>query len=130
MTSTDLELTIDLTVKQGKGSELRSLFQTTAPRIQKDEPGTTQWRLAIDAAGQRAVAFDRYASPKDFVTHFHTAQTSGFLEKFMALVDIKQVTVVGDVDGEAKQILDGLGSAYFNQVAGFDRAREQITTTR
>ena len=101
--------------KDGSGDAYRDLAGRMTGFVKENEPGTTRydWYLADDGA---TLNVDHYADSDALGTHLGNAQEQGFLDDFMATIDIEGVHVIGQVDDAAREMLAPFGPVYYEQV--------------
>ena len=84
------------------------------------EPGTLIYERFISLDGAVVHLYERYRDAAAALAHLRAFQDV-FADRFLALVDRKQVFVYGDVSIELRAVLDRLRPAYFHYLNGFAR---------
>lgn len=101
--------------KDGSGDAFRDLARRMTASVRENEPGTKRydWYLAENGA---TLNVDHYADSDALGAHLGNMQEQGFLDEFMATIDIEGVHVVGEVDDAAKEMLAAFGPVHYQQV--------------
>lgn len=109
-----MTLEIDLTGRTSDVNGYRALATEMCAAV-ADEPGTIRydWHVSADGATRNV---DVYEDGPAFLEHFGSAQANGLLPRFIDLVDIERVDVVGDVSEEAREVLVGFGANFLDEV--------------
>lgn len=106
---------IHSTVKDLEG--YKALAKKMTAFVRDNEPGTTtyDWHLSDD--NERAFNVDGFDSTESFLTHMGNVQSQGFLDEFMAVLDISRVIVTGAPGEEAAPLLEQFGAEVLSEVA-------------
>lgn len=104
-------------VKDGSVDALRDLADRMSASVSANEPETTTYNWFIGADGS-FVNEDVYASSAALGTHLSNAQESGLLGEYVELNDITGVHVLGDVDDDAKGMLEAFGAVHYSKTHG------------
>lgn len=97
--------------------EFKLLVQDIVSAASK-EPDTIEYVYSFDEAGQSGLIIEKYRASEDIVSHVDET-FAPFGEKFLKLVDIIGLTVVGDVSEEAKSRLNAFNPVYLTEFDGF-----------
>ncbi len=129
MPETSLQLILQANVKKGQEKTLQNLAKTAPSVVEKNEPGTLDYRWVINDDGTGVRMLETYNTSQAFIEHINAAKQSGFLDQLMSCVDLTSTQVIGNPTPAAKEILDGLGASYFHTMAGFNRQQPVGTMT-
>jgi quinol monooxygenase YgiN len=90
----------------------RSLADEMTATVKANEPGTKRytWFVSEDGHFVNEEAFEDTAA---MGAHIGAAQESGALDRYMGLVDISGVHVLGKVDEQAKEMLAAFGASHY-----------------
>lgn len=83
-----------------------------------NEPGTIEYQYSFDASETSGQIIEKYRSSEDIVSHVDET-FAPFGDKFLSLVDITGLTVVGEVSPDAKARLNAFNPIYLSAFAGF-----------
>lgn len=108
---------VTCTVKPGKFADFKKVISPLAATT-KQEAGSISYDFSVSEDQNTVHIFEHYTDSAAIVHHV-TQTLSQFLEAFGACASIDELVVYGTPEGEAKQILDGLGSVYFTPFDGF-----------
>ena len=102
-------------VKGGNVEAFRELGQRMAGYVRDNEPGTVVYNWFVSDDGQ-FVNEDGYDEDAALLTHLGNAQEQGFLDEYMALLDIQRVDVLGDPGESAREALGAFSAVDYAMV--------------
>lgn len=117
--SDEIYWTYIVSVAEGAFEQFKDLIHELVDASRK-EAGTIAYQFWTGDDGRTVNIFEHYEDSGAVV--LHVEQTlSPFKERMASLTTVKSVTVHGNPDEAARQILDGWGSIYMAPIAGFSR---------
>lgn len=105
-------------VADGQLDAFRDLAGRMTGYVRENEAGTEiyVWYLSDDG---KFMNEDGYADDAALLTHLGNAGEQGFLDEYMALVEIEDVRVLGDSGDAAREALAGFGAVHYGMFEGF-----------
>ena len=107
-----------LAVRDGQVDAFRSVMKEMVAAT-KNEPGTLVYEWFLTADGKTCHINEHFRD-----TAAHAAHGEGFnkfAERFLACVEVKEMTVFGDPEDAARERLAGLKPEYIGAIGGFRR---------
>jgi quinol monooxygenase YgiN len=117
--STPVYYILEVAIQEGKLEEFRNLMSEMVAAT-KTETGTRvyEWYLADDET--TCQIHELFADTDAYKEHSKNFGAN-FATRFMPCVTIKNMTVYGNADSEARELLSSLSPKYFNVFGGFFR---------
>ena len=112
----------ELTIKEGKWDTFKQLMEEMVAGT-SGEPRTLAYEWFIAPDGGTVHVVETYADSAAVVAH-HVSEgfaLSNWAPRFLDCVEVERVTVYGDPNPAAREILDRLGATYFSAWGGFSR---------
>jgi len=112
----------ELTIKEGKWDTFKRLMEEMVAGTSA-EPRTLAYEWFIAPDGGTVHVVETYAGSAAVVAH-HVSEglaLSNWAPRFLDGVEVERVTVYGDPNPAAREILDRLGATYFSAWGGFSR---------
>jgi len=109
---------ITLEVKDGQLEAFRGVMEDLVAST-RAERGTLVYEWYISEDGRTVQILERFEDTAAYITHGDGF--THFAERFLATVDLRSFTVLGDPDEGARIRLDGLGPTYMAGLGGFRR---------
>lgn len=110
---------LELTIKQGKLEELKTLINEMTLATKANEPDTINYEWSIDLENSECHIFERYTNSDAVRTHLGNFQA--YAERFFDCLDIQRFQVYGNPDSELIASLAGLGARHIKLFDGFSR---------
>ena len=104
-------------VKDGQEEAFADVGSRMSASVAANEPGTTTYNWFISDDGS-FINEDGFTDSAALGAHLGSAQESGLLDEYVALIDISGVHVLGDVDDAAKGMLEAFGAVHYSQIQG------------
>ncbi len=114
-----LELILTANIKDQSAYE--KLAKDMPTNVKQNEPETITFRWMREDDGKRAIFVDGYTNANAFVKHYNRVKEVGLLDRLMACVDIDGVHAYGDINNDARKILEQFGANFYDEVGGFER---------
>lgn len=114
-----LELILTANIKDQSAYE--KLAKDMPANVKQNEPETIAFRWMREDDGKRAIFVDGYTNANAFVKHYNRVTEVGLLDRLMACVDIDGVHAYGDINNDARKILEQFGANFYDEVGGFER---------
>ena len=110
---------LELTIKQGKLEELKTLMNEMILATKANEPNTINYEWSIDSEKSECHIYERYTNSDAVRTHLGNFQA--YAERFFDCLDIQRFHVYGNPDAELITSLAGLGAVHIKLFDGFSR---------
>ncbi len=105
-------------VKDDKIEAFRDLGQRMTGYVKENEPGTVVYGWFVSDDG-RFVNEDGYTEDAALLTHLGNAQEQGFLDEYLASVEIERVEVLGEAGEAAREALADFSAVHYAMTEGF-----------
>ncbi len=119
MASKVIELLIRFAVDPKDRATFDEVTRTLVAGIEANEPNTIGYSFFVADDGASAVLHERYPDSAAFIAHM--ARTGALLGPLLAIAKPVSVYVLGEVNAEARAILDGFGAKYLAPAAAITR---------
>lgn len=113
-----MTIEIELTGRVTDVDAYRALAEEMC-NVAATEEGTLRYDWHVSPAGASR-NIDVYRDGAAFLAHFGAGQENGTLPRFMEIVEVERVDVVGDVSAEAHEVLTQFGANFLDEVASID----------
>ena len=117
--STPVAYNLQVTIVDGKQEEFRALMAEMVEST-KGEPGTLVYEWFLAADGKSCQINEHFADTAAYTAHSENFGAK-FAARFMPCVEITGITVYGNADAEAREMLAGLSPVYVEAIGGFRR---------
>ncbi len=111
---------LEVSIKPGELDNFKSVIKEAIEATQTKFPGTAHYRLFINEDGSKGHIDERFTDSAAAAVHL-TAFGENFAERFLATAEPGRFVVYGNPNDEIRQVLDGFGPIYMEQIAGFVR---------
>lgn len=111
---------IDMKINSGKLDEFKQLMTQMVDDTKKNEPGALNYEWFISDDQIRCHLYERYADSAAAMIHLGNFMQN-FVDRFMALVEVIEVTVYGDPDDAIRDALGRFGAVFMAPLGGFVR---------
>ena len=118
--SKNLYWNLELSIKEGRFDDFKTLVEDMSERVQQHEPGTLNYEWTADADKANFHIYERYVNSEALMTHMAGFQEH-FAERFFDVLEIKRWCLYGNPSDQVKETLGGLGVEFFEPVGGFAR---------
>ena len=110
---------VEVSIKSGQLDSFKALVDELVEST-RNEPDTLAYEWFLSDDNSSCHIYERYTDSAATLAHVGTF-TEKFIERFMSMVDIKQLTVYGAANDEVKDALSGFGATFMGQLSGFAR---------
>lgn len=117
--STPVSYNLRLTIQDGQQDVFRDLMHEMVAST-KEEPGTLVYEWFLTADGKTCHINEHFEDTAAYKVHSENF-SSKFAERFMPCIEIESLTVYGNADDAAREMLEALGPVYIKAVGGFRR---------
>ena len=108
--NTEISCLFECEIKEGKLKDLKKLINKMILNVKENEPGTLDYEFFFNIEEKRLYVFQRYRNNQSAMIHMEGFNQ--FLEKFMSLVELKNLNVFGPVENDFKNAVQGLKVTY------------------
>jgi len=114
-----IQVQVELTIAEGKVSELRAQMLTIIENVKANEPDITgyQWYLSDDQT--KCYIMEWFNHPQAWLTHLANAQPA--LPALFAIAPITRFEAFGDIPEEVEAVVKPLGAVIHRYMSGFIR---------
>lgn len=99
----------------------RAVVDRAVSIVEADEPDVLAYECFVDEAESRFVWHEAYANGAAILQHVKNFTDAGLLEKIPAAMDFDVAIALGDVDDDARTVLEQMGFAILEPHAGVVR---------
>ncbi len=117
--ATPVSYTLALTIRDGQQDAFRSLMEEMVAST-KEEPGTLVYEWFLGADGKTCRINEHFEDTAAYVVHSENFGES-FADRFMPTIEVTGLTVYGNADAAAREMLAGMSPVYFEAFGGFRR---------
>lgn len=110
----------ELTVKEGREADFRTLMTEMAAATERDEPGTLGYEWHVSDDGRRLHLFEDYADNDAAMAHLGTFGER-YMRRFFGVLAPERMTVYGTPDERVRGALKQLAPTVMARAAGFRR---------
>jgi quinol monooxygenase YgiN len=115
-----VRLNVNLTVKEGKLDEFKSVAQSLTEGSQS-EPGTIGYEWFASKNGKSFRLVETYADAAAIEAHFTGSVVQNGVPKLVALCTVDALEIYGDPGPKVAAIAGGLGAKIFSYWIGLNR---------
>jgi quinol monooxygenase YgiN len=105
-------------VKDGQVDAFADLGRRATAFVKDNEPGTVIYGWFVSDDG-RFVNEDGYTEDAALLTHLGNMGEQGFLDEYVALVDIESAQVLGEAGDAAREALTAFAAVHYPMIEGF-----------
>lgn len=110
----------ELTIKEGRESDLRALAAEMAEATARNEAGTLDYEWYVSDSGRDLHLFERYASADAAMVHTRTFGKV-YAARFFDVLTPVRMTLYGAVDERVRAAMKDLAPQVITRAAGFSR---------
>ena len=118
--STQVGWLVELTIKDGRHDDLRTLIAEMVYNAKANEPGTLDYEWSISPDGRTCHLLERYADSASALAHIKTFEER-YAERFVDVMTPTRVTAYGHFSPEARAALAAQHPTFMEPVGGFSR---------
>ena len=111
---------LDLSVKEGKLDDLKTLTEEMVNATKTNEPDAIDYSWNISEDKKKVQIYEKYKDSDVTLLHLKNFMEN-FAERFMSTLDINSLVVYGNPGDELKNTLSGLGAVFMSHFGGFSR---------
>lgn len=104
-------------LKDGDVEGLRDFAGRATAMVKEKDPGTTIYNWMVSEDGSMVINEDGFDSTESLLAHLANMAEAGYIDEFMARVEVQAVRVLGEVDDAAREALAAFGAQHYSVIS-------------
>jgi quinol monooxygenase YgiN len=118
---TQIDTTLNVTVKEGRKEEFKRLGEEMSEAVENNEPGTKRYQFFLNDDQTQCVVNESYVNLEAALAHLKSVASQTILPKIFDACKINRFEVFGEINDDLMKALAQMGGVNYHFLTGFSR---------